>query len=100
MASTGTFGRVDEFDSSKDVWPEYVEWLEHFFDANGITDGDKQRAVLLTIVGAATYKTLRNLVSPSKPGGKTYKELVEALSKHFNPTPSVIVERFKFYSRV
>ena len=42
MASTGTLGRVDEFDSSKDVWPEYVEHLEHFFAANGITDGDKQ----------------------------------------------------------
>ena len=49
MASTGTLGRVDEFDS-KDVWPKYIERLGHFFDANGITDGDKQRAVLLTIV--------------------------------------------------
>ena len=100
MASTGTLGRVDEFDSSKDVWPEYVERLGHFFDANGITDGDKEQAVLLTVVGAVTYKMLRNLVSPNKPGEKTYEELVEALSKHFNPIPSVIVEHFKFHSWV
>ena len=29
-----------------------------------------------------------------------YNELVEAQLKHFNPIPSVIVERFKFHSRV
>ena len=48
--------------------------LEHFFAANGIDDADKKRAVLLTVVGAATYKTLRNIVSPKKPGEKTYSE--------------------------
>ena len=85
MASTCTLGRVDEFNSSKDVWPEYVRCLEHFFAANGITDSDKQWAVLLTVVGVASYKTLRNLVSPRKLGENAYNELVEeALSKHFN----------------
>ena len=38
-------------------------------------------------------------MSPSKPGKKSYDELVEALSKHFKPAPSEIVERLKFHSR-
>ena len=95
--ATVTLGRVEQFDGTNDDWLQYVE---HFFAANGIDDADKKRAVLLTVVGAATYKTLRNIVSPSKPGEKTYAELVAALAKHFKPTPSEIVERFKFHSRV
>ena len=98
--TTATLGRVDEFDSSKDDWLQYVERLEHFFVANGIDNAEKKRAALLTAVGAATYKTLRNIVSPSKLGEKSYAQLVEALSKHFKPMLSEIVERFKFHSRV
>ena len=95
MATTGTLGRVDEFDDTKDDWPQYVERLEHFFLANGIDSEEKKRAVFLSVVGAAiTNKTLRNIVSPAKPGEKSYDELVKALSKHFKPTPSEIVERF------
>ena len=66
----------------------------------GITEADKKRAVLLTVIGAATYKVLRNILSPAKPGEKTHAELVEALSKHYRLTPSEIVERYKFHSRV
>lgn len=98
MASTGSVGRVSEFDGTKDDWLEYVERLQQFFLANGITDKDKQRGILLTVVGAATYKVLRNILSPAKPGEKTYDELVAALAKHFSPPPSEIVERYKFHS--
>ena len=100
MASGGTLGHIEEFDGTKGDWPLYVERLEHFFAANGISDGEKKRAVLLSVIGAATYKILRNVVSPSKPGEKTYAALVDALTQHFKPKPSEIVERFKFHSRV
>ena len=100
MASVGTLGRVEEFDGDKQDWQQYVERLGHFFLANGITDAAKQQAVFLSVIGPATYKTLRNLVSPDKPGDKPYDALVEALSKHYKPKPSEIVERFKFHSRV
>ena len=53
-----TLGRVEQFDGMNDDWLQYVERLKHFLAANGI-DADKKRAVLLTVVGAATYKTLR-----------------------------------------
>ena len=91
---------MEEFDGTKGDRPLYAERLEHFFAANGITDEGKQRAVLLSVVGATTYRILWNVVSPSKPGEKTYAALVEALSQHFKHKPSEIVERFKFHSRV
>ena len=100
MATTGKLGRVDKFVSSRDNWPQYVECLEYFFVANGITNAGKKRAVLLSVMGTATYKTLQNILSPVKPGEKTYAELVEKLKTHFKPAPSEIVERFKFHSCV
>ena len=47
------------------------------------------------------YKLFSSLLAPVKPelGEKSYKFLVDTLSKHFNPAPSEIVERFKFHTR-
>ena len=61
-----TLGKVEEFNNSREDWPQYEERLGHFFTANGITEGQK-RAVLLTVIGPSAYKVLRNLVSPKKP---------------------------------
>ena len=97
---TATLGRVEEFDGSKEEWQQYVERLGHFFIANGIDSAEKKRAVFLSVIGPSTYKVLHNLVSPVKPGEKTFDELVEALSKHYNPAPSEIVQRCKFHSRL
>ena len=70
----------------------------YFFQANDIDDAGKKRAVLLSVVGPVTYKLLKNLLAPAKPGEKTYDELVETLSAHYSPPPSEIIHRFKFHS--
>ena len=80
-------------------WPQYIERLNHFFVANGITDADKKKSAFLAGVGPATYALARNLVAPEKPGDKSYDDLVALLMTHFNPTPSETVQRFKFHSR-
>ena len=49
--------------------------------------------MFLSLIGLSSYKILQNLVSPVKSGDKSFVELVEALSKHFNPNSSEIVER-------
>ena len=95
-----TIGHIQEFDRSKEEWQQYEDRLGHFFIANGIVDAEKKRAVFLSIIGVSTYRLLHNLVSLSKPGEKSFAELTAVLRKHFHPTPSVIVERFKFHSRV
>ena len=60
----------------------------------------KKKAILLNGVGAKTYNLIRNLVAPNKPSDKTFKEIVDLVQKHHSPTPSVIVERFRFNTRV
>ena len=95
-----TYGKISEFDSAKEDWKVYEERMSHFFEANEITGAAKKRAIFLSSVGASTYSLLRSLVAPAKPGEKTFTELITALSNHFQPAPSPIVERFKFHSRV
>ncbi|XP_060771406.1 uncharacterized protein LOC132882151 [Neoarius graeffei] len=92
-------GTLTAFDSQAQTWEEYCEVLEHFFEANEIADGGRKRAILLSSVGSKTYSLMRNLLSPDKPGAKSYKDLTELLQSHYNPEPSEIVQRFKFNSR-
>ena len=70
-----------------------------YLAANKIEDADQQRAVLLSVCGPATYRLIRNLVSPKKPTEFKFTEIVEAVQKHHDPKPSVIVQRFRFNSR-
>ena len=41
-----------------------------------------------------------SLISPQKPGEKSYEELVTLLTEHYNPAPSDIVERYSFHTRI
>ena len=59
----------------------------------------RKRSVLLAVIGPPAYKRLRDLVSPEKPGDKTYEQLVKVMTEHFSPVPSEIVQRYKFHSR-
>ena len=92
-------GKIDEFDKTKEEWTQYVERMDHFFAANDITEASKKKLVLLSVIGPSTYALLRNLVSPAKPGDKTYDELVSVLKEHYNLTPSEKVQRSRFNSQ-
>ena len=70
-----------------------------FFNANGIDNDDKKRLVFLSVIGPAAYKLLRSLLAPEKPGDKSFKSLTETMTKHYNPAPSEIVQRYKFHTR-
>ncbi len=92
-------GKINEFREGTEDWTHYVERLEHYFVANDVTTLTKKQAVLLTVIGPDSYKLLRSLVSPDKPGDKSYDELVKIMTKHHNPVPSEIVQRLKFNNR-
>ena len=96
--ATIPFGNIGEFDPDKEEWSQYATRLRYFFAANGIATEDTKKAMLLTVVGPATFKTLRSLVSPASVDDKTYKQLREELQKFYSPKPSEIVQRFKFYN--
>ena len=92
-------GQIGEFIREKEEWSQYWERLQCFFDANDIEEDEKKRAILLTVIGSATYKVLSNLTSPTKPKEKPLADLIALLKKHFEPTPSEIVQRYKFNTR-
>ena len=73
--------------------------MTQYFCANEVVDGDKQRAILLSVCGSKTYKLIRNLVAPAKATDKSFDELTQCVQQHLLPKPSVIVQRFKFNSR-
>lgn len=93
-----TYGKINEFDPESDDWQQYVECLEFYFVANKITDAGQKRAIFLS--GGNVYAVLRDLCQPGKPGDLSLTELLKILSDHFTPKPSVIVERFKFNSKL
>ena len=51
------------------------------------------------MIGAATYKVLRDLVAPAKPETKPLEELLQKLEQHYSPRLSEIVQRFRFRFR-
>ncbi|CAC5370715.1 unnamed protein product [Mytilus coruscus] len=64
-----TYGKLDSFDESED-WTQYVERMEHYFNANEIDEEDQKRDIFLSV-----------------------------LKDHRDSVPSEIIQRFKFNSR-
>ena len=93
------FGNIGMFDGAKEEWAQYIERLDYLFTANGITDGERKRAIMLTTIGPESYKTLRSLIAPTNLGEISYRELADKMKSHYSPAPSEIVQRFKFNSR-
>ena len=91
-------GSIGSYKQEVEEWPAYAECLQHYFTANDVTNGDKKRAILLSICGPETYGLIRSLVQPKKPTEFSYTQLVKKVKKHYNPRPPAIVQRFKFNS--
>lgn len=98
MATTTRHGRLNEFDVENETVTAYLERVELYFDANDVAD-DKKVPVLLSNIGAKTYGLLRSLAAPKAPKEKTLDEIKKLLKSHFEPTPSVIAERYRFHRR-
>ena len=89
-----SLGRLPEFSGAVDEWEILAEQLTYYFAA--IKDEDKQRAILLSVCGIATYKLLKTLVAPTALTTKAFAELVQLATDHHHPKPSVIMRRFRF----
>ena len=81
-------GHLGEFDAGKDDWKSYIERAKQYFEANNIEDAGKKRAVLLSACGAATYRKIKDLLTPKAPSETTFDEIVEKMTKHLQPVPS------------
>lgn len=67
------------------------------FRSKWIKSVEKKRSTLLAVM-PTTYRVLKNLIAPGKPGDKLYADIVKTLTNHFGPAPSEAVQRFKFNS--
>ena len=56
-------GNLGEFDSQTNSIASYLKQMQLYFEANAMVD-DRKVAMLLTVIGAKTYKTLRSLLAP------------------------------------
>ena len=93
-----TFGELKEFVPETEKISVYLERADLYFTANGVGD-DKKVPIFLSTVGTHTYHLLRDLFSPDKPQDKTLADVYKKLTEHYEPTPIVIAERFRFHQR-
>ncbi|CAC5370699.1 unnamed protein product [Mytilus coruscus] len=73
--------------------------MEHYFNANEIDEEDQKRGIFLSVCGKNTYKLIRDLLAPAKPGTKSLADLTKLVKDRRDPVPSEIIQRFKFNSR-
>ena len=50
-------GTIGEFNSTQEDWASYTERLQQYFAAKDVAE-DKQKAILLSACGIATYTAL------------------------------------------
>nr|XP_034336152.1 uncharacterized protein K02A2.6-like [Crassostrea gigas] len=91
-------GKLGDFQEGKESFVNYAERMEQFFVANEVKD-EKKVAVLLSLIGPATYGILKNLLQPQLPKNTSFENIVGALKKYYMSKPLVISERFKFNKR-
>ena len=98
--TTATHGAISAYDPKLEDWTSYADRLKHYFIANGVTEDEKKRAILISQAGPEAHKLLRSLVGAQALDTKSYDELVQTLKEHYDPKPSFMVERYKFNCRV
>ena len=81
-------GNLSEFRLEKDDWNNYIEQMDFFFQANGIKDGNKRKAILLNSCGSDICKLFKSLAAPTVLTSTSYED--HLMSEHENPKPNSI----------
>ena len=95
-----THGTLSPFESSREDWGSYTLRMKYYFDANGITEANKQKSILLSACGPATFRRICSLLTPAQLEVITYDDLVREVTSFYDPKPSLIMQRYQFNSRV
>ena len=91
-------GNIAEFKlGGKESWSTYTERLGYYFEANGVTDANKQRSILLSVCGPATFKLMKSLTDSLAT--HSFEVICAMVKDYLEPVPSPIVQRFKFNTR-
>ena len=89
------------FDSTSELWTDYLARLRTFVTANSIPD-NKQAQIFLTNQSNSVYKMLSNLAAQQQPVKSihelTMNDIQTFMAEQFDPKRFVVRERFKFWS--
>ena len=99
MSTVGTYGKLGEYNPDYDDWTQYVKQMEHSFQQMTLKKNPRRKLHYLVLVELKLILLIRSLVATSKPGTKTFKQLVDVMTAHQNPKPSVIMEWYRFNKR-
>ena len=85
------------FDSTSELWTDYLARFRTFVTANSIPD-NKQAQIFLTNQSNSVYKMLSNLAAQQQPVKLTMNDIQTFMAEQFDPKRFVVRERFKFWS--
>ena len=90
-------GAPGPFDHQIHKWSSYKTQLEHFLLINDMDNESKQTSCLIAMVDSTTYEILESLTFPKKPAEEKFTELMDLLSRHFEPKRLKIAEQARFW---
>lgn len=82
-------GTLGTFEINSDV-RIYFDHLKNFFEANGITDESKKRAILLSSVSEDAYKLLYSLCMPTDPNRSIFQHIIKIFKRSFRTKKIVL----------
>ncbi|XP_077519785.1 uncharacterized protein LOC144129492 [Amblyomma americanum] len=91
--------QLPEYDDQSDNWKAYITKVEAYFEATGVSDSGKKRALLVAALSTRTVQVLSGQVAPRKPNSLTYEEAVKVLDAYFDPKRHEITESYRFFNR-
>ena len=91
--------KFEEF-NGEDIDTYLERILQHFIALDikndNAADKNKRKAILLSSMGAETYRTLRDLCYPDAPATKEFDDLSALLKGYYTPKKLLVAERVKF----
>ncbi|XP_077523124.1 uncharacterized protein LOC144133954 [Amblyomma americanum] len=91
--------QLPEYDDQSDNWKAYITKVEAYFEATGVSDSGKKRALLVAALSTCTVQVHSGQVAPRKPNSLTYEEAVKVLDAYFDPKRHEITESYRFFNR-
>ena len=93
--------QLPAFDSTAELWKDYLLRFETFVNANSVPD-EKKALVFLTNQTSGTYKLITNYASqqdvPTTANAMKFSGITGFMSSHYDPTQLTVRERYKFWS--
>ena len=89
------------FDSTAELWKDYLLRFETFVNANSVPD-EKKALVFLTNQTSGTYKLITNYASqqdvPTTANAMKFSDITGFMSSHYDPTQFTVRKRYNLSS--